>query len=163
MQFRAEQYYRVSLQRMNQARWLFAQGESFALALYCGGLAVESLLRAFRWTEDDSFEGRHDLNELLKASRLPRINDESMRRKRVSEEEVRRTNREIRVAMNDVVTRWHNNLRFASEDTAVAFLKQSGKAQGIKGDPLKRNAAVLIEAAQTLVNRGVTLWTSDRR
>jgi len=70
MQFTAEQYYRVSLERTKQARGLYSDGGAYSLAMYCGGLAVESLLRAFRWTEDTSFEGRHDLSDLLKASRL---------------------------------------------------------------------------------------------
>ena len=51
MQFRAEQYYRVSLERMRQARKIYDDASGYALAMYCGGLAVESLLRAFRWTE----------------------------------------------------------------------------------------------------------------
>src|SRR2546423_5493409 len=82
MQFRAEQYYRASLERMEQSRRLYQDGRAFALAMYCAGLAVESLLRAFRWTEDASFEGRHDLSELLKASRLLTIHEDHLRRTR---------------------------------------------------------------------------------
>jgi HEPN domain-containing protein len=81
MQFTAEQYYRVSLERMNQARRLYRDGTAYALMMYCGGLAVESLLRAFRWAADPTFEGRHDLSDLLKSSRLLRIDDEFMRRR----------------------------------------------------------------------------------
>ena len=57
MQFRAEQYYRASLERMKQAHKIYKDGEAFALAMYCGGLAVESLLRAFRWSKETGFEG----------------------------------------------------------------------------------------------------------
>src|SRR2546423_10352766 len=121
MQFRAEQYYRVSLERMEQARKIYQDGTAFSLAMYCGGLAVESLLRAFRWTEDTSFEGRHDLSELLKASRLLRIDDEYMRRKGASEEDIRRSGVVLRGALNEVIILWHNNLRFASEASLKAF------------------------------------------
>jgi len=76
MQFRAEQYYRASLERMDQAWKIYQYGMAYALAMYCGGLAVECLLRAFRWTQDPSFEGRHDLSELLRSSRLLRIDEE---------------------------------------------------------------------------------------
>src|SRR5438105_2469544 len=103
MQFTAEQYYRVSLERMKQARGLYQDGAAYALTMYCGGLAVESLLRAFRWTDDTSFEGRHDLSDLLKASRLLRIDDEYMRRKGASEEAARRSGVVLRGAMNDVI------------------------------------------------------------
>ena len=82
MQFRADEYYRVSLERMKQAHGLYQNGAAYSLSMYCAGLAVESLLRAFRWTEHTTFEGRHDLSDLLKASRLLRIDDEYMRLER---------------------------------------------------------------------------------
>jgi hypothetical protein len=163
MQFNAEQYYQVSLERMRQARKIYQQGESFALAMYCGGLAVESLLRAFRWTEDTSFEGRHDLSELLRASRLLRIDDEFMRRKGTSEDAILHYGRKLRAAMNEVVCVWHNNLRFTSEVSLKALLKRIGRLQGVKGDPLKKNALDLLNAAQTVIERGVTIWTSKKK
>jgi len=163
MQFRAEQYYRVSLERMEQAHKIYREGSAFALATYCGGLAVESLLRAFRWTADTSFEGRHDLAELLKASRLLNIDDEFMRRQGASEDAIRRSGMKLRKAMNDVMILWHNNLRFASENSLKAFLHRLGRLQGLKGDPLKKNAWDLIVAAQAVIERGVVLWTSGTR
>jgi hypothetical protein len=123
-------------------------------------LAVECLLRAFRWTEDTSFEGRHDLFELLKASRLLKINDEFMRRQRTSEDAIRESSLNLRAAMEEVIVLWHNNLRFASESSLKAFLKRIGRLRGVKGDPLKKSAKDLLDAAQTVVNRGVALWTS---
>lgn len=163
MKFRAEQYFRVSVERMGQARKIHSDGNAFALSMYCGGLAVESLLRAFRWTEDTSFEGRHDLSDLLKASRLLKFDDDYMRRRGASEEAIRQSGLKLRGAMNQILVLWHNNLRYASEASAMAFLKQAGRFQGVKGDPLKKNALDLVEAAQTVVDRGVVLWTSEIR
>jgi hypothetical protein len=148
---------------MEQARSLYQDGRSYALAMYCGGLAVESLLRAFRWTEDTSFEGRHDLTDLFKASRLLRIDDDFMRRRGESEEAIRDSALKLRKAMNEVVILWHNNLRFASEASLKAFLRQSGRSRGFKGDPLKKNALDLIDAAQNVIDRGIVLWTSERK
>jgi hypothetical protein len=48
MQFRSEEYFRAGAERMRQARIIHQAGESYALAIYCGGLAVECTLRAFR-------------------------------------------------------------------------------------------------------------------
>ena len=163
MQFRAEQYYQASLERMEQARKIYQDGAAFALAMYVGGLAVESLLRAFRWTEDTSFEGRHDLSELLKASGLLRIDDEYMRRKGASEQTIHDAGAKLRGAMNEVIILWHNNLRFASEASLKAFLNKIGRLQRIKGDPLKKNAMDFLNAALTVINRGVTLWTSKTK
>lgn len=148
---------------MKQARGLYQDGAAYSLAMYCGGLAVESLLRAFRWAEDTSFEGRHDLSDLLKASRLLRIGEEFMRRKGTSEDAIYHAGVELRGAMNEVIMLWRNNLRFASETSLKAYLKTLGRLQGIKGDPLKKNTADLLNAAETVINRGVTLWTSKTK
>jgi len=164
MRFSAEKYYRAGIERMNQARTALRDkdGTSFALAMYCGGLAVECILRAFRWEEDQTFEGRHDLSDLLKASRLLTIDEDYMRRKG-AEDEVRKSAIALRSAMNEVVILWHNNLRFASEASLKAFLNRIDRWRGVKGDPLKKNATDLMNAAQTVVNRGITLLTSKKR
>jgi hypothetical protein len=163
MQFRAEQYYQASLERIEQARKIYQDGAGYALAMYCGGLAVESLLRAFRWTEDPSFEGRHDLSELLKASGLLRIDDDFLRRRGASAEAIQDSGELLRGAMNEVISLWHNNLRFASEASLKAFLHKIGRLRGVRGDPLKKNAMDFLNAAQAVINRGVTLWTSKKR
>ena len=76
MKFTGEEYYLSSVDRMHEARKIHDSGTSYALAMYLGGLAVECMLRAFRWRKNPSFEGRHDLEDLLKASELLTINDE---------------------------------------------------------------------------------------
>jgi HEPN domain-containing protein len=163
MQFTAEEYYWVSLERMQQAKKLYQNEASYALAMYCAGLAVESLLRAFRWTLDASFEGRHDLSELLRASRLLQVDEELMSRKGASAESIVWSGSVLKAAMNEVIILWHNNLRFASEDRLRTFLKKINRTRGVRGDPLKKNALDLLNAAQRVINHGVALWTSKTR
>ncbi len=158
MQFRADEYYQASLERTRQAVDLHRGGENYALAMYCAGLAVESMLRAFRWVEDSSFEGRHDLKELLKASGLLKVDDEYMRRRDEAEEVIEGWGRQLRAAFNEVVALWHNNLRFASEKSLKAHLNRIDRLQGIRGDPLKKNSQNLINAARMIVERGAVLW-----
>ncbi len=45
---RPEHYYEVALERINQAQSLYREGSSYALAMYGAGVAVESMLRAYR-------------------------------------------------------------------------------------------------------------------
>ncbi len=163
MQFTDEQYYKAGLERMKQARGLYQDGAAYSLTMYCGGLAVECLLRAFRWLEDASFEGRHDLAELLKASRLLQIDDEYMRLNNKPEEAIVESGKKLRTAMNEVIVLWHNNLRFASETRVRTFLRKQRRVQGVKGDALKKNALDLVTAAQMVIDRGVTLWTSKTK
>ena len=163
MTFRSEEYFRAATERMRQARELFAAGDSDALAMYCAGLAVECLLRAFRWKKDRSFEGRHDLEDLLKASELLAINEERLRRKGESQEAIDEVSVTLRAAMNEVVVLWHNNLRFASEDSLRAFLKRIGRLRGAKGNAVRKNASDLLNAGQMVVDRGVALWTLRKK
>jgi hypothetical protein len=162
MQFTAEQYYQVSLERMKQAHGLYHQG-AYSLAMYCAGLAVEALLRAFRFSDDTSFEGRHNLSSLLKASGLLRIEDQLRRKKGDAAESILQSGRALQAAMNEVVALWHNNLRFASEASLRGYLKKIGRVRGIKGDPAKKCALDLVNAAQTVIDRGITLWTSKKK
>ncbi len=163
MQFRDKEYYSACRERLRQAQSLYAEGHAYALAMYCGGLAVECLLRAFRWKADKNFEGRHDLNELLKASAMLGVDEDRMRRRGADEEDIRKSSAEFRGAMNEIVALWHNNLRFASEARLKAHLKRIDRLHGIKGEPLKKNAADLINAAKLVVSRGEVLWDSQKK
>jgi hypothetical protein len=163
MIFRAEEYFRAGTERMRQARAIHDVGGSYALAMYCSGLAVECILRAFRWQKDPSFAGRHDLSDLLKASALLDVHATHMRRKGHSAEDVHEYSLRLRAAMNEVVALWHNNLRFASERSLRTFLNRIDRLRGVKGDALKKNSSELLNAAQTVVDRGVALWTSRKK
>jgi HEPN domain-containing protein len=79
MNFSSDEYFRAATERMRQARDIYHDKLGYALAMYCAGLAVECLLRAFRWRKDRSFEGRHDLEDLLKASELLQTSEDQMR------------------------------------------------------------------------------------
>ena len=163
MTFRGEEYFRAGTERMRQARAIHNAGWGYALAMYCGGLAVECILRAFRWEKDKSFDEKHILWKLLKAGDLLGIDEERMREKGVPEDEIIEYASALRAAMSEVVTLWHNNLRFASEASLRAFLNRIDRLEGIRGDALKKNASDLLNAAQTVVDRGVALWTSRKR
>lgn len=160
MQFRDTEYYLASLERMRQARELSEEEGNWALVMYCAGVAVECMLRAFRWMESASFEGRHDLRELLKASRLLQIDGEYMRKRGADDDKIVESGRRLRAAMNEVALLWHNNLGFASETKARTHLKELKRDRGVKGDFLAKNAKDLLEAAQIVINQGITLWTS---
>ncbi len=163
MQFRAEQYYQASLERMQQALRIHKDKGNSALTIYCGGLAVECLLRAFRWTHDTSFEGRHDLKELFRASGMLAMNEQVMRRRGDAEADIEASRELLNDAIDEVAALWHNNLRYASEASLKAHLRQIGRLRGIKGDPLRRNAQRLLDAAQAIIQRGTLLWGSRKK
>src|SRR5436190_19593460 len=88
---RPEHYYKVSLERRRQAWSLYREeeGASFALAMYVAGVAVESMLRAFKLFYEPTFDEKHDLMKLFKASRMLSIDPELLGSKGLSEGQVR--------------------------------------------------------------------------
>jgi hypothetical protein len=162
----ADAYFRASAERMRQARLMYAHqkdGPNYALAMYLSGLAVECMLRAFRWAKEPTFEGRHDLLELFKASGLLQVHEERMVKKGASPEAAAEYALRLRAAMNTTVALWSNTFRFAPDDRVRARLKEMGHYHGVKGDVLKAKAKQLVEAAQFVVDRGVVLWNSKKR
>jgi HEPN domain-containing protein/stress-induced morphogen len=153
MEFRDKEYFQAAAERMRQARFLYSEGRSYALAMYCAGLAVECMLRAYRWRKETSFEGRHALLKLLKDSGLLSISDRAMREKGYNELEVMGVSAGLRAAVSDVATLWTNNLRFASEARLKAFIVSINRHLGKKGDPCKASALDLVNAAQKIVEK----------
>ena len=121
------------------------------------------MLRAFRWQKDQSFEGRHDLEDLLKSSDFLSMNEERTRNQGITQDEVEQISIALRSAINEVVALWHNNLTFAPEASLRAFLNRVGRLRGTRGDALKKNSADLLTAAQMIVDRGVVLWISRKK
>lgn len=159
MKLNAEHYYVAATERMQEARRIYDAGKSYALAMYCGGVAVECILRAFRWLRDDTFDGHHQLEVLLKASGFLGLSAHRQQSRRVSDERIEELHLKLRAAVSEVAVLWHNNLRYASEARLRAHLRQLGRVRGALGNPLKKNAKELLEAAQTIVDQGVALWT----
>ncbi len=163
MDFRARDYFQAAVERLEQAHENYRTGKSYALSMYCAGLAVECLLRAYRWREDTSFEGRHRLLKLLKDCGLLTVNEEHLRERGLEEADVGRLSEELSTAVSEVATLWNNNMRYASEARLKAFLVSINRHLGQKGDPRKANALSLLNSARMIVERGVFLWKFGRK
>jgi hypothetical protein len=155
--FKPEHYYRVSFERMRQAQFLYRDGSSFALSMYSAGVAAESMLRAFKAKRDTTFDEKHDLRKLFHASGI--LQPQAASLNRISDEGLSRFQREMQLAVEDIHLLWSNDYRFASEERLRSHLKKSQTLRrGIKGDILKVVALRLIDACQTIIHRGATLW-----
>ena len=162
MQFSAEHYFRAAYERILDARELHKRGR-YGFCIYASGLAVESLLRAFRWKKDPVFDGRHDLVRLFKDSGILQLNEEKLRGRGLAEEVVRRTITEFLAAKDDVTRFWSNDFRFASDAQIRGYLAAIGAYRGKRGDLLKVSASTILSAAQKIVDTGVILWTFKKK
>jgi len=141
----------AAAQRITTARHLFETGDHdtkhYSSAIYIAGVAVECILRAYRFKQDPQFDSRHDLAKLLRASGFVGLVPEKRKK-------------EVSAALGDVWARWKNEYRYASDRRLLGDLKDRGLTAGIRGDQLKENARIVIERAYELVNVGVAQWKS---
>jgi HEPN domain-containing protein len=120
MSFNSLDYLSAAKEHVDGAGKLYNM-QCYVLAHYVAGLAVECLLRAYRFRVDSNFDERHDLRALLKASRLADI--------------VSNTDRpRINAALGDVVSRWQNDHRYRSKESLRRFLVTKKLYVKIKDD-----------------------------
>jgi hypothetical protein len=162
MDFTADHYFRVSVERMSQAsqaHFLYRAGKGhYALAMYAAGLAVECLLRAYMVKRKREFESRHDVLLLIKESGILQVDQDTLKTKGLSDMEIQTHRKVLWSSVNDVFILWRNNFRFASEERVRTHLKKMKLYQGAKGDLLKAKSYDLLRAAQRFIDRGVLQW-----
>jgi hypothetical protein len=155
---RPEHYYQAALQRIKQAEYHYRQGNSYALAMYVAGVAVESMLRAFRAKQTTEFESRHDVLSLFAESGMLRMAEQKLEAAGWSKDDITNHVKSLRAAVDDVYLLWHNNYRYASEERLLAHLKRMRLYQKVKGDLLKAKALQLFNAASVFITRGILQW-----
>jgi HEPN domain-containing protein len=158
-----EDYFQAGLERLRQAQALYDRGDSYALAMYVTGVSVECLLRAFKMLRDPTFDEKHDLRRLFKASGMLSIDPAILQAKGLSEAEAEGHFRELQAAVTAVCDLWSNGYRFASEKRLRAHLRNRRLERGSKGDLLKANALLMLRAAGRFHNKGGFQWKSLRR
>ncbi len=164
MQIGGQDYFRTALERMSDARLLHRNAEgSHSLAMYSAGLAVECLCRAFVWQVNGDFDGRHDLQKLVKQSKILQLREDGLRSTGAHEEDVTRIAISLRAATNTVTRLWSNSYRFADESKVRSELNARGAYTGIKGDVLHANSRKLVDAALEIVETGVVFWTLRKK
>jgi hypothetical protein len=158
MDFSPDHYFQTATQRMRQAQHLYREGDSFALAIYVGGVAVECLLRAFKGLRDPTFDERHHLLRLFAASGMLQIDAAKLRTREWTDARIESHRRSLQVAVNEIFAVWDNSYRFASEERLRTHLKRMTRDRRIKGDYLKEQARRFLSSVQKFVDMGVMLW-----
>lgn len=142
MRIEADDYLEAAWERWNDALRLHENGR-YSFSLYTAGLAVESMLRAYLVRRKPEFDERHDLLLLLDGSNLEQF---LTTRERAA----------IFAAITDVFNRWKNDFRFASEKRLRRHLKKLKLDRSIRGDYLKENSRISLEAAEKVIQKGVS-------
>lgn len=156
MKFNTEDYRAAAHERFNAAVQASSSGE-YVIAHYLAGVAVECMLRAYRYRIDKEFDARHHLYDLAKASRFLDLIPEG--------------GGELRGVFSELNLRWHNDHRYCSDKKLRAYLVGLGMAKldrykvsaspgsTVRGDLLKMNAVKMIELAKLILGLGETKWS----
>ncbi len=147
MRIEAADYFTAAQERLYETKLLFEKAR-YALAMYVAGVAVESLLRAYIVRLDPKFEVAHDLYLLLNASNLRSFATPA-------------EGHQVFTAITVLFRRWRNNLRYIANDRLRRHLKKSKLDRGIRGDFLKENCRVAIEAAKLILKIGAAKWKTS--
>ncbi len=148
MKFQAEHYLAAAQERVEDARRLHG-AERYPAAIYSSGVAVESLLHAYRRREDANFKARHDLPSLLKESGIARFIKEADRKKMAG-------------LLGEVWARWKNDVRYASDSRLRAHFKKLKLDRPSKGDFLRDNSRIALNSALEIVGIGARRWHSKK-
>jgi hypothetical protein len=121
-------------------------------------VAVECLLRAFKARRDPTFDERHDLLRLFKASGMLRLDRDELRSINWTDAEIDEHLRTLQAAVNEIYKLWANSYRFASEERLRAHIKKTTGYQKIRGDYLREQARRFLNSAQRFFEKGVVQW-----
>jgi len=144
MRIEPDDYLDAARDRIIDAHGLYNLGR-YSFSLYAAGLAVESLLRAYRVLKDPAFDERHDLRLLLAESSVENY-------------VMPLEHTEITTLVLKVFIRWKNDYRFASGDRLQRHLKKLRFDRGIRGNFVKENCRMVIDAADRILKIGVAKW-----
>jgi hypothetical protein len=126
--------------------------------MYVAGLGVECMLRAYMVKRKREFESRHNLLLLFKESGILEVDEDRLKAKGLSVEQIEHHRKALWSSVNDVVILWQYNFRFASEARLLAYLKKLKLYKGTKGNLPKAKAYDLLKAAQRFIDKGVLQW-----
>lgn len=146
-QARAKVYRDAAIEHITVARELYETGR-YVLANYVAGLAVECMLRAYRYRIDPNFDARHDVERLFK---LAKFND------LVPAADIGA----LSAALGDVLAYWSNDHRFLSLAALQKRWADRGLYRGIKGSVVKELVRRTLNAAERIVATGAARWKSS--
>ena len=138
--------YQASAERKEAAWSAFACGD-YVLAMYLAGLAVECILQTIALHDNPTHDAKHDLPKWLARCRT-RFQDA------IKAEPVQGH-------WNRIARTWRNELRYLSRDGLLGYLRKKKLDRGLSGGPdaiMKKNAKLLLDAAEAVFRIGVIEW-----
>ena len=147
----AETYRNAAKENLERAQELF-EADSYFLAHYIAGLAVECHLRAYLRRVTNEFDSRHDLRELATESGYYQIVPATQ----ISD---------VSSKFSLLNLRWRSNHRYYSERQLLDYMSEiradfSAKGTRIDGNRWKNLSRTVLNLAHGIINQGEAKWNN---
>ncbi len=139
-------YYDAALLRIEDLKHLRTNQKTVIFSLYCAGVAVECMLRAYIIGE---FDAKHDLEKLYEKSQLATLLEIKEKQK-------------LSIAIKKINKIWDNNLRYTSEKRIKRLIGHEIVRSGCKdiNKYLDKYYSDIFDAADFIIKIGENKWTS---
>lgn len=141
-------YFSASLTRLSDLAHLRTNKDSVILSIYCAGISIECMFRAYITKYTREFDSKHDLVKLFEKSQLG-LNLEVEEKK------------ELIIAVKQANEIWSNNLRYASEKRMKRIIAHKNITAGFKdvNNYMNRYYSDIFEATELIIKTGQETWT----
>lgn len=160
MVFRAEHYFYAAGEKLKEAHDAHHALQRYGMAMYWAGVATECMLRAHRMRIDRSFDSRHNIQDLILASRLIRHDEEYILSRSRSNGRHAGNSSQLKRHAAGVYVLWNNSVRYESDALTKARLRKVSELTGVSGDISKEASRRLLEHASHIIQRGTILWSN---
>ena len=146
--FTHSDYFSASLSHYADLQHLRLDAKSVIFSVYCAGVSIECMFRAYITKYTKEFDEKHDLEKLYIKSLLgSKFN--------IKEKE------ELAIAVKRVKDIWSNNLRYTSEKRMKRIIAHKNAKVGFKdvNKYMERYYSDIFNATKLIIQKGQEKWT----
>jgi hypothetical protein len=141
-------YFDAAICRSEDLEHLQTDQKRMIFSLYCAGVSIECMLRAYITKNTSEFDAKHDLIKLYDKSKIALILNEAEKE-------------EITAALKSANKIWNNNLRYTSEKRMKRIIAHQGVKAKITdiNKYLNKNYSDIFEAQKIIIQIGKEKWS----
>jgi hypothetical protein len=143
-------YYSASLTRQADLLHLRTNPQSIIFSVYCAGVSIECMFRAYITKYTKEFDSKHDLEKLYEKSQIANLLDEKEKEN-------------ITAAVKNANRVWSNDLRNVSEVRMKRKISHEFVKKGFKGKDIIKLISIyhsdIFSATDLIIKTGQSKWT----
>jgi hypothetical protein len=143
-------YYSASINRQADLLHLAKNPDSVIFSVYCAGVSIECMFRAYITKYTKEFDSKHDLEKLYEKSQLSNLLDEKEKEN-------------LTIAVKSANRLWSNDLRYVSEVRMKRKISHYLIKKGLKGKDIIKLIGIfhsdIFSATDLIIKTGQEKWT----